>query len=510
MSLRALRFVLLAGMFLPLSRATGQSQLHKGAEEIIDLARVVPPAFGADAILALLESGLVRDERRKLDLLEDAFEMAGSAHFPRKLAYHFGHADTREGLLDDAYKLKLDTESLRCRVVRALVRLRPRAARDLFERTASFSVPPHGCHSALTYDPTEIFEALATVVSEGFDASERRRGLDVDFVERYVGVISSPVQSPPAARLIVRLGFSRDALERLVGAYSAALRRMPADDRAFRDGYDLIEALDPLAEACYRAGAPVAPLVEAARRHIVANLQGVRCADSARRAARTARQAEGQEAVVAKWNQWKARKPPYVSREAPPIRAEEARPAKVVAGPDNPEYWTTPKGATLLASLQRLRFGPRQPGDRRRHRPALSLEVRKTPEWFAEMSDVLREVEAWKLEKGEDEVAYFVQRSLAYLPLVELAPEGPARDLAIQGFVAFLANFPLQRTQPVLWYVPAAELLNLLRRSSVSAAGVEQRSKRDVEWALRQFERSGSLVLTLRAKLDAVLPKRDR
>lgn len=503
----ALKCALLAGVLMPLRGGGGQAELAEAAKEIIDLARVLPAEFATDAILALVESGRVRDERLKVDLLEEAFEMAGGARFPRKLAYHFGDADTREGLLGDAYELKLDAESLRCRAIRAMIRLRPRVARQLFEQIAAFQVPPHSCTSALTYDPREVFDTLAAVVSEGFDASERDEGLPLDFAERYVGAISSPVQVPPAARLIVKLGFAGDDFDRLVTTYVAALRRMAPDDRAFCDGRDLIDALDSLVEVCYKSKVPVAPLAEAARHYILGNLQGVRCADSVRRAARLAQQAEGQEAVVAQYNRSKARKAPYVFREVPAIRPEEARAAKLGPGPENPEYWTTQKGATLGASLQRLRFGPPHPD---RGRPTvLPLEVRKSPEWLGEMSAVLASVEAWKPETGEDEVDFFLQKAVAYQPLIELAPDGPARDTALGRFVHFLARSPAQHTQPVLWYVRAAQLLNRLRRSGASAAGAEERPQRDVEWALREFERSGSLILTLRAKVHAILPKQN-
>lgn len=144
--------------------------------EILDLARVAPPEFRADTLLVLIEANRIPDRARKLELIGEALAMASAASFPRKRKLVPGHFDTPEGFLSHAHALNLDRESLGYRAVRALARLEPRRARELFEAIADFRVPPHSCESALAYEPEAAFETLEVLIGEGFDADEGREG----------------------------------------------------------------------------------------------------------------------------------------------------------------------------------------------------------------------------------------------------------------------------------------------------------------------------------------------
>lgn len=472
--------------------------------EILDLARVAPPEFRADALLVLVEANRIRSRSRGLELLEEALAMAGAARFARKMVLAVGHFDTPEGSLSHAYGLNLDSESLRYRAVRALIRLDPRRARELFESVADFHVSRHSCDSALTYDSRAAFETLGAVVLEGFDSEERRAGKHWDFAERYLTAISSPVQVIPAMRFLTKIVAPEKDAARLVGAFTAALERMPADDRGFSGYYTeegLIETTESLAEQLHSLGLPVAPLVHAIRGYIVRNLSGVRCADNVRRAERTKRK-QGPEEVIRKFNESKLRRPPYAEREVPPINEKEVRPKKIGGAPPDREYWSTPERAILLQALRNLRFGPApSPGQPQAHR---SLDERRRPEWTAQFLDVLKKLESLKPEKDEDEISFFFHRCFSYPSLLELVPEGFLRETVLSAAVSCLVQSPLQQREPVLWFVPGESIMLRMRRSTLTAAAQQGRPERDVRWALSEFERSGSVILTLAAKLDAL------
>jgi hypothetical protein len=329
--------------------------------EILDLARVAPPEFRADALLVLVEADKVPGRGRKLELIEEALAMASAAKFSRKMRLAVGHFDTPEGFLRHAHALNLDRESLGYRAVRALARLEPRRARELFEAIADFRVPPHSCESALAYEPEAAFETLEALLIDGFDSEERASGKQWDFAERYLAAISSPVQVIPAMRFLGRVEAPEKELTRLLGAFTGALVRMPADDRAFSNSYTeamLIEETESLAEHLRKLGLPVSSLVQALGRHIAANLSGVRCADNVQRAER-ARSRRGAEEAVRKFNASRLRRPPYVEREVPPIADREVQLKKVAdAPPERDVRWASREfersGSLILALAAKL------------------------------------------------------------------------------------------------------------------------------------------------------------
>jgi hypothetical protein len=474
--------------------------------EILDLARVAPPEFRADALLVLVEADKVPGRARKLELIEEALAMASAAKFSRKMRLAVGHFDTPEGFLSHAHALNLDRESLGYRVVRALARLEPRRARELFEAIADFRVPPHSCESALTYAPEAAFETLEALLIDGFDAEERASGKQWNFAERYLAAISSPVQVIPAMRFLAKLEAPEKYFMRLLGAFTGALVRMPADDRAFSNSYTeamLIEEAESLAEHLPKQGLSAASLPPAIRHYIVANLSGVRCADNVRRAER-AKSRHGAEEVVRKFNASRLRRSPYVEREVLPITHKEAQPEKIGGAPPQQDYWSSPERAELLEALKSLRFGP-APGPGQPQRPR-SLEERSRSEGRAQLLEVIKRLENLKPEKDEDEISFFRHRSVPYTSLLELAPEGLLRETVLPAAVACLVQSPLQQRSPVLWFVSANFIADRMRRSQLTAAGSEGAPERDVRWALREFERSGSVILALAAKLDALRP----
>lgn len=274
-------------------------------------------------------------------------------------------------------------------------------------------------------------------------------------------------------RLLAKLEAPEKDLMRLLGAFTGALVRLPADDRAFSNSYAeamLIEEAESLAEQLHQQGLSAAWLPPAIRRYIVTNLSGVRCADNLRRAERAE------------------------SRQG--------------AAPPQQHYWSSPERAELLDALKSLRFGP-APGPGSPQKPR-SLEERSRPEWRAELLDVIKRLENLKPEKDEDEISFFWHRSIPYTSLLELAPEGLLRETVLPSAVACLVRSPLQQRSPVLWFVSANFIANRMRRSRLTAAGSEGAPERDVRWAFREFERSGSVILALAAKLDALRPGRPR
>lgn len=108
-------------------------------------------------------------------------------------------------------------------------------------------------------------------------------------------------------------------------AYEQALVKVQADDRAFQDGYELIETMDKLAQGYRDHGTPLDSLITSVRTYIVRQLGAVRCPDSIERMIQSKSSNGEIPPIVQKFNSWELREEPNVSREIPPLRAEEAQ-----------------------------------------------------------------------------------------------------------------------------------------------------------------------------------------
>ncbi len=423
---------------------------------------------------------------------------------PRKVSYLIsgGRTDTREGWMSYAYDLNLDSESLRCRAVKAMITVDPSLARRLFFEVVAVPVPPHQCSGSLSYNGEIFYETLLLLVKSGFSESERNRNEQFNFVLPFVSSVSSAAQVVPLAKFLRAANvFSKEEVIVLLNTFSQALGRLVPDDRAFRDGYGVIESVDELSTLCLGFGITCDNLVNAVRGHIVRNLSGTRCAEGVHGEVGGGRTAGGKGTVVDRFNEWKARFPQYVSREVEAVSEDEVRVVKVAGAADNPPYWTSAKAKDLLRGAQELRFGPVQRGTVGRPQP-LSVEARRTADWETRLVAVLGKMEDWKPGDEKSEVDYFLQKGALYETLVELVPEGAERDLVLRQAVDHIAASRLQGDNPVLWFQQTSMLLQRLRLSRLTEAAVDKRTERDVEWVLKRLEQSGSMILTLYARLE--------
>jgi len=96
-------------------------QREKDVKHVIALARAVPPEFGADALITLVEAGLIGSETPRRDLLRDAFALAGKAQESAQLVSVAPPSSALASALPDVTRKGLDRVSLQSRVVQLLV-----------------------------------------------------------------------------------------------------------------------------------------------------------------------------------------------------------------------------------------------------------------------------------------------------------------------------------------------------------------------------------------------------
>lgn len=219
---------------IPALFAAENKKLPEPFQSISDLASAVPPEFASDALLRIVESGQLADNSARLQLVEQAFQLASSAKFPVRMQGVSGTTtDTASGSLSQAYALKLDILSLQSRAVRDMLPLDPAKARDLFRQVIMPTLAPLTCDSALVYEPSDYYQALSAVVNGAFTPKERTKEEHVNLLLDALGQVTSPSQLVPLAAVLESASVTAQQRQVLLARFGALLENMQGDDRSF-------------------------------------------------------------------------------------------------------------------------------------------------------------------------------------------------------------------------------------------------------------------------------------
>jgi hypothetical protein len=431
-----------------------QQPVPADLESLIIDAQTAPAEFSADVLIRIAESGRVKVRAQQRRLLEDAFRRASEAQHPVRRRYAGREVDTRPGYLAYAFDLGLDTLSLQCRVVKAMLAVDAPRARELFSEIPKLKLQPLGCDDALVYDAGLFYETLTEVAAKTFTPEERRQAEHVRFVSQYVEGMSSPAEVGPAAKAAVAINPMPAQLAMLVLAFGRALKQVPSDDRTFtywmtRDA-SVVGSLRGLIEACDSGGVPTRELRAELRSYLVRSLHATRCSDNVPQASPPS--ALGYVAEINKALEFD-----------PPISGDEIEPVRIDAAARAASYWRSREARNLLTKARRLRFGSG-------NKPLTPAE-KAGQDWQAALTDFLNDLEAWDAGHGEQEIDYFHQKSVLYRALLELVPEGPARDQILRKFAGFLGNSYLSVDSRIEWLLHAKFLIGQLKpRQGAEAA----------------------------------------
>ena len=423
-------------------------------ETFITYAQSVPPEFSADLLIQLVESGEIKDAKRRQDLLVEAFYTAAKAKEPVKLlALPGGAVDSRAGYRAIAAKAGFDTLSLQSRAIRALVPLNKQKARELFSEI-KFKLDPVSCENTLGYEVDAYFTTIQTITQSGFSAEEIRLGAPASFVENYISKINSPNQILPAVKLLLSLQTTNLELEILSRAFSSALQQIPSDDRSFAAPWNSTAgSMDELISLFNRRGLSPDKLVEAYRAYLINQLSGPRCADTTSK-----QQQELENGLVTHFNE-KLRLISY--KKIPAIAEDEIKPLKREGTALNEAYWTSAKSKSILLRMKKLRFS----GPGKEFTPA----EKESAGWQSQLSELLKELASWSPEDEKSEEDYFHQKSVIYYALFKSIPAGAQydgiRDEAVRDFAGMLGNSPLQKDKPAEWFLHAKVLIERVNKA---------------------------------------------
>jgi hypothetical protein len=449
---------------------------------IIDLASAVPPEFGADVLIRLVESNQIPDHAKKIDLLKRSFELAESAEQPVKRTALPGSAvDTRSGYLDSAYSMNLDTLSLQSRVVNNMLTLDRTVARDLFNEIRLPKLTPLPCEEPLAYDLSPFYESLANVFRSGFAIQERREGRDIALLTSNISNFQSHSQFVSIVKMLQSLDLSPAQLGDISGLLAGSLQALKGDERSFTNAIrsGTLASTAGLIVQLNAKRVPSFAVLQALRVYLVSNFREASCADIMRKPAEKSSLREAAQYFVADFD--KRLQATGQSGEIAPISEDELAGARVGPGPSIHYYWKSASTKELLADIQRLRFGDKN--------TPISVSERTKSEWGSRLTDFVTKLESWRPD-SEPEDDFFHEKSVLYESLIELIPrDEPERLKVIKSYVGFLEQNSHRKSRSE-WFLHVENLLSRL------SPAVHTEGRTDV---LRAFLSSSDPILNLYA-----------
>jgi hypothetical protein len=218
-------------------------------------------------------------KEQRIEWLDRAFRLAGQAKFPLRLvgAAMGVPTDSDIGTVMTALSPGLDTQSLRSRVVRAMLPLDRAKAMALFRSVPPLDLPIRTCQDTMVAEPSAYYDMIEAVYRFGFTAEERAEDRDIDFLRSAIGRMRSPMELYPASKILLQ-----DTLfSSLLGSYVAALGQMSSDDRSFTTiGASVLRVSDEIMKSAAAAHVPPYPFLTAWRAFIVTHMHGTRCANN--------------------------------------------------------------------------------------------------------------------------------------------------------------------------------------------------------------------------------------
>jgi hypothetical protein len=403
---------------------------------LVDRARALPPEFASDLMLQLAGSPLMAETKWKRELIEEAFLSGPHAQLPYRQRGG-PSTDERESL--EVWPNDLEAVTLQTRAVEAMLAIDSERARALFDDIVIPDRPPLTCQEVKTPNLERYFAVAAQVFARGFTARQREKEDDIHFLKQRIGRIESPVEVPPALRMLAEVKLAPVHRAEVVALLAAALDRIAAGDRAWAaTEVELVTtALPEIHETSM--------FLPALRSYIVRHVSGPVCSDSPK--------VNGVRPSVDQFNKMLAR---LKLQGVEPIAPEEAKPAKDAGTWERHIFWQSARSKQVLEALRWLNHGNRKLPDSQRF---WTLEERSTEEWNARCRDLLKLIEGWAADEEPSPEDYLFMVAHTYSTLAGLIPPGPLRDNTMGRYLNFLETRYAETENRNLWFAPVKMML---------------------------------------------------
>jgi hypothetical protein len=254
-------------------------KLPDAVQSIVDLARGTAPEIFADTLIKLVESGKIPQRELQVELLEDAFQAAGSAtERVRLIAIPGTPPDTREIYRSKAGELGLDAISLQTRVLKNLLTVDRAKARELFDQMAHPVLEPRPCEDALVADIAPYYSIAAEIAQSAFTAEEKEHDAQVQFLVGLVSAAKSPGELAAFANAIENVTFTPAQWRVVLAVLAEKLEKIGADYRSFAVSFNPMQgAVSRLVEFGRANRVNVDGLIGSFRKYLIAQMTAPRC-----------------------------------------------------------------------------------------------------------------------------------------------------------------------------------------------------------------------------------------
>jgi hypothetical protein len=438
-------------------------------DAVVDLTRGAPAELAADALIRLAALDQL-PKKRRIELLEQAFQSAAASPVPYKKRSALTNAQAPSAFLERAYALDLDALSLRLRAVQALLPLDPQRARARFEDIPPIDLPNLTCDDFMAYDVSRYYQVLAEVAAQGFTAKEAKEEEPIKFLTRYAA-INYPAQIAPEARILANLSIPDSTFQSLVTAFAGNLSRMGGDDRSFTDAArEAGPAIAALAQASARRGLTPVVVLGAYREFLVGHLTAARCDES---------DSAGASADPADYFNSHLRTAAVGS-----IDEAERTPSKREGKPQGLASCDSPECRNIRAQYQSLVFTDSG--------KAVQESERQSIDWQIRVRDFLSALAAWTDGSGVPPIQHFREKIDFYNQLIAIVPKGETLDYVFSSMLSFLIAGRPSGEDQIEWYLPVIQLVGrvALNPGAFERAAADLRQANDsaiaLEMALEQ------------------------
>ncbi len=410
-------------------------------EQMLGEVRGTQPEILSYVLFELIESGTLDDKNRKIEILEELFDLAYSTKYPVKRVDSYQDTDTSSGQLDHAYSLNLDRLSIQCRTVNKLIGLDKKKARDYFKKVSYPGLKSLSCEEPLIYDVSAYYDLLSSVINQTFTEQEIKQREHIFLIEQAILGINSPVELAPAMRVIASLKIPQTDLLIVVGVLSKKMSELSSDARSLHWALrSLGEEVKKLATYCKDKELSPDGLLESYRVFLVSNMSKNWCndyKDKSKIAKLIQKEADlFNGTLVSIYGD---------SSKVLPIEIKEIAPKGLDGGMKIQFYWESPTGQLLFKGIQKLNYEGRT-------KRSTSEKEQKT--WESNLSEYYHVLSSWKKEGAISEIDYFHQKAALMGFLLQITPKTNSQySNILSDTIAFLAQdrSHMDNTSEWLW-----------------------------------------------------------
>ena len=399
------------------------------------------PEVSADLLIRTAQSQLISDKKRKIALLEEAYQRGSDAQKKLRMKRWTGLVETASGQLSAAYDLELDELSIKTRAVRTMSSLDAVRSRELFVQIPKLKLPPLSCADDLGYEVSSFYQTLKEVQQKSFTPKELSEGNGLRFIQPYIAEIESPAQVAPVVDLIVDSNLTPSEFNVLLSTLVSALKGVQDDPKSFALSLisgGLANSLQNLIKKSRDNEVASGPLLNAFRAYFLRELR-VQCPDM-----RVGNEQKNPMQVeFSRVNKW------FVNS----ISEDELK-ARIGERSNETPFWVSPESRSFLMRVKRLRFGTGQ--------TALTEEERKNDDWQRELGQLLMDLGQWT-GSGDAESEVFHEKSNLYDALYSLSPSNSLRTEVLLAFAGYLRSASMQESSRIEWLLHGHNLLKRTR-----------------------------------------------